>query len=236
MTQIKSTIDKQEVDKFAQHAQYWWDLKGPLKTLHDINNIRLAFIDKHLPLNNCYILDVGCGGGILSEGMAHLGATVTGIDAAQEAIQAAKEHAEQQQVAITYECTAIEDYEHSGFDAITCMELLEHVQNPEVVIEHCNRLLKPGGLLFLSTISRTLKAYASAVLAAEYILGIVPKQTHEYNKFLKPSELAFMARAIGLKVIDLKGLNYNPILKTAALSDDVSVNYFLVVQKAEAVL
>lgn len=142
-----------------------------MKTLHDINNARLEFIDRHMQLNNTAVLDVGCGGGVLSEGMAKLGAAVTGIDAANEAIQVAKEHAKQNHLTINYECLPIEDYEHPGFDAIMCMEMLEHVQNPELVIEHCE-LLKPGGLLFLSTISRTLKAYTSAILAAEYVLGI----------------------------------------------------------------
>jgi len=229
----KSTIDNQEVNKFNQHAKYWWDIKGPLKTLHDINNVRLEFIDKHLSLNNASILDVGCGGGVLAEGMAKLGAKVTGIDASNEAIQVAKEHAAQNHLTIDYECLPIEDYEHPGFDAITCMEMLEHVQNPEVVIEHCKRLLKPGGFLFLSTISRTLKAYASAILAAEYILGILPKQTHEYSKFIKPSELASMGRDVGLLIMDMKGLSYNPISRTASLCDDVSVNYLLILQNEE---
>ena len=230
MINTKSTIDSQEVSKFDQHAKYWWDVKGPLKTLHDINNARLGFIDKHIPLSNASVLDVGCGGGVLSEGMAKLGAKVTGIDASCEAIQVAKEHAKQNGLSIEYECLPIEDYEHPGFDAITCMEMLEHVQNPEIVIEHCKRLLKPGGFLFLSTISRTLKAYTSAILAAEYVLGILPKQTHEYSKFIKPSELAFMGRAVGLQVVDMKGLSYNPILRTAALVNDVSVNYLLVLK------
>jgi 2-polyprenyl-6-hydroxyphenyl methylase/3-demethylubiquinone-9 3-methyltransferase len=228
MINTKSTIDIQEVSKFDQHAKYWWDIKGPLRTLHDINAVRLEFIAKHMPLNNATILDVGCGGGILAEGMAKLGAQVTAIDASSAAIQVAKGHAEQNCLMIDYECMPIEEYEHHGFDAITCMEMLEHVQNPEVVIEHCKRLLKPGGLLFLSTISRTLKAYTSAIIGAEYILGLLPRQTHEYSKFIKPSELAAMGRAINLQVVDLKGLNYNPFLKTASLVDDVSINYLLV--------
>jgi 2-polyprenyl-6-hydroxyphenyl methylase/3-demethylubiquinone-9 3-methyltransferase len=230
MNHSKSTIDSQEVTKFDQHAKYWWDLKGPLKTLHDINSTRLDFITQYLSLKKAKILDVGCGGGILTEGLAECGALVTGIDASNEAIQVAKEHALSKGLTIEYEHLPIEDFDHPGFDAITCMEMLEHVQNPEVVIEHCKRLLKPEGYLFLSTISRTVKAYTSAILAAEYVLGLLPKQTHEYSKFIKPSELAHMARAVGLNVIDLKGLSYNPITRTAALSNDVSVNYLFALQ------
>jgi 2-polyprenyl-6-hydroxyphenyl methylase / 3-demethylubiquinone-9 3-methyltransferase len=230
MINNKSTIDNQEVNKFSQHAKYWWDTKGPLKTLHDINAARLDFIAQYLSFNKATILDVGCGGGVLSEGMARLDAHVTGIDASEEAINVAKEHALQNNLSINYEHLPIEDYEYSGFDAITCMEMLEHVQNPELVIEHCKRLLKPGGFLFLSTISRTVKAYVSAILAAEYVLGILPKQTHEYSKFIKPSELANKARSLGLRVIDIKGLNYNPFSRMASLGDDVSVNYLLALQ------
>ncbi len=230
MINSKSTIDSQEVDKFDQHAKYWWDTQGPLKTLHDINNTRLDFITQHRSIDNASILDVGCGGGVLSEGMAKLGAKVIGIDASTQAIQIAHEHATKNGLNIQYSCLPIEDYEHEGFDIITCMEMLEHVQNPEIVLAHCKRLLKPGGLLFLSTISRTIKAYASAIVAAEYILKILPKQTHEYSKFIKPSELAYMARAQDLELIDLKGLNYNPITRTASLTDDVSVNYLLVLK------
>jgi 2-polyprenyl-6-hydroxyphenyl methylase/3-demethylubiquinone-9 3-methyltransferase len=227
MINRESTIDNQEVNKFDQHAPDWWDTTGPLKTLHDINNTRLEFITQYVPLSNRSILDVGCGGGILSEGMAKRGGLVTGLDASGEAIQIAIDHAAQNELSIRYEHLPIEEFEHDGFDVITCMEMLEHVHHPEVVMEHCKRLLKPGGFLFLSTISRTVKAYAGAILAAEYILGILPKQTHDYNKFIKPSELAHMARALELEVVDLKGLRYNPITRTASLSSDVSINYLL---------
>ena len=233
MIKTKSTIDSQEVNKFDQHAKYWWDLQGPLKTLHDINDARLVFMGQYSALDNAAILDVGCGGGVLSEGMAKLGARVTGIDAASEAIEVAKEHAIKNNLSIHYECLPIEDYEHVGFDIITCMEMLEHVQNPDLVLSHCQRLLKPGGLLFLSTISRTVKAYASAIVAAEYLLKIIPKQTHDYSKFLKPSEIMRMTRSLGFELIDLKGLNYNPITRRASLTDDVSVNYLLALQMGE---
>jgi len=223
----QSTIDASELVKFAQHADSWWDLHGPLKTLHDINPVRLEFIAQQVTLNNLSVLDVGCGGGILSEGMAKLGALVTGIDASSEAIDTAVKHALGNKLPIHYECHPIEEYEHTGFDFITCLELLEHVQNPELVIQHCKRLLKPGGVLFLSTINRTIKAYAFAVVAAEYIFKLLPKQTHDYGKFIQPSELVQSARAVGLDFLDLKGLHYNPISRSAHLVNDVAVNYLM---------
>lgn len=230
MTHIESTIDDQEVSKFAQHATQWWDINGSLKTLHDINSTRLEFIIQHINLSGLSVLDVGCGGGILCEAMAKGGAKVTGIDAECDAIQVAKNHGNEQQLAIDYFCTPIEDYEHTGFDVITCMEMLEHVQKPELVLEHCRRLLKPNGLLFLSTISRSLKAYASAIIAAEYVLGLLPKQTHDYSKFIKPSELTAMTRSLGFDLIDMSGMNYNPITRQASLTADVSVNYLMVLK------
>ncbi|RUR15447.1 bifunctional 2-polyprenyl-6-hydroxyphenol methylase/3-demethylubiquinol 3-O-methyltransferase UbiG [Legionella sp. km535] len=227
MINSESTIDKQELDKFAQHAAQWWDTEGPLKTLHDINSTRLDFISQHVKLNDIRVLDVGCGGGILCESMARRGADVIGIDAEAEAIKAAEEHAQNNSLSVRYLCTPIEDYEDKAFDVITCMEMLEHVHRPEQVLHHCRRLLKPDGLLFLSTINRTPKAYASAIIAAEYVLNLLPKQTHDYEKFIKPSELAAMTRSHGFELIDLKGLHYNPIARTCALSDDVSVNYLM---------
>ncbi|KGP63607.1 3-demethylubiquinone-9 3-methyltransferase [Legionella norrlandica] len=227
MTQIKSTIDVQEVNKFAQLANYWWDANGPLKTLHDINEARFKFISQHINLQDLRVLDVGCGGGILCETMAKAGAHVTGIDAERETVQVAKEHAQKVHLDIDYFSSTIEEYEAQSFDVVTCMEMLEHVQNPELVIQHCKRLLKPDGLLFLSTISRTLKAYLGAIIAAEYILNLLPRQTHDYVKFIKPSELATMARQYDFKVIDMKGLCYNPFTRKASLAPDVSVNYII---------
>lgn len=231
MIKMKSTVDQQEVNKFAQHAHDWWDKQGVLRTLHDINDTRLQFIANHVDLAAANVLDVGCGGGILAEAMAKAGAVVSGIDAEAEAVAIASEHARGSQLVIDYECTPIEDYEHAPFDLITCMEMLEHVQNPELVLSHCHRLLKPGGLLFLSTISRTLKAYATAIIGAEYVLQLLPKQTHDYQKFIKPSELMAWARPLAFNLLAMKGLNYNPISRVASLSDDVSVNYLLVLRK-----
>ncbi|AOW51770.1 TPA: bifunctional 2-polyprenyl-6-hydroxyphenol methylase/3-demethylubiquinol 3-O-methyltransferase UbiG [Legionella pneumophila subsp. pneumophila] len=230
MNQIESTIAIEEVHKFAQLANDWWDTNGPLRTLHDINGTRFEFISEHINLKGLRVLDVGCGGGILCESMAKAGAYVSGLDAEPEAIQVAKEHAHKNQLQIDYFCNPIEEYENQGFDVITCMELLEHVQNPELVLQHCKRLLKPNGLLFLSTISRTLKAYLGAIIAAEYVLNLLPRQTHDYDKFIKPSELVKMARLYDLNLIDMKGLCYNPFLRKTTLVSDVSINYIMVLQ------
>lgn len=233
MNNNQSTIDAQEINKFAQHAQHWWDTQGPLKTLHDINPARLEFISNHFNVANSRLLDVGCGGGILCEALAQAGAAVTGIDAARDGITVAQQHSQEQGLTIDYWCMPIEDYEGRPFDAITCMEMLEHVPNPKVVLAHCKRLLKPDGWLFLSTISRTIKAYANAIIGAEYLLGILPKQTHDYSKFIKPSELAGMARTLGLDLVDMKGLNYNPLTRKATLCRDVGVNYLMALQLAK---
>lgn len=227
MNKNTSTIDSQEIDKFAQHSQHWWDKDGPLKTLHDINEARLEFISRQTDLSSLSVLDVGCGGGILCEAMSKRGAQVTGIDAEPEAIRIAKQHASEHQQVIDYFCTPVEDFDTKSFDVVTCMEMLEHVQNPELVLEHCKRLLKPGGLLFLSTINRTFKAYTTAIIAAEYVLNLLPRQTHDYNKFIKPSELVAISRRLDLNLIDLSGLDYNPFTRKATLSTNVSVNYLL---------
>ncbi len=228
---MKTTVDAQEVAKFAEHAQQWWDKDGPLKTLHDINPARLDFTQQYMPLSGRRVLDVGCGGGIFAEGMALLGAQVTGLDVEKDAIATAQCHANASHLAIEYICQPIEIYSAPPFDAITCMEMLEHVADPYLVLEHCARLLKPGGFLFLSTINRTLKAYASVILVAEYLLNLLPRQTHDFDKFIKPSELAKMARMSGFNIIGIKGMDYNPISRTASLSDAVSINYLLVCQK-----
>ncbi|KTD09446.1 3-demethylubiquinone-9 3-methyltransferase [Legionella jamestowniensis DSM 19215] len=223
----KPTVDLQEIAKFSQHASRWWDKDGPLKTLHDINPVRLEFVKKSGSLNNKLVLDVGCGGGILSEAMASEGAQVTGLDLSEEALEAAKAHAASNTLEIEYLCCSVEEYEHPGFDIITCMEMLEHVPDPQAIITHCARLLKPGGTLFLSTINRTVKAYTTVILAAEYILGLLPRQTHEFAKFIKPSELVAMIRQSGMELIELTGMSYNPWNKMATLDDSVAVNYLI---------
>ncbi|KTD11028.1 3-demethylubiquinone-9 3-methyltransferase [Legionella gratiana] len=231
MSTIETTVNPEEINKFAQHAQLWWDTEGPLKTLHDINGVRLDFIQQHVQLANLTVLDVGCGGGILCEAMANAGATVTGIDAEIDTILVAQEHAKTNYLNIDYFCTSVEAYEDQHFDVVTCMEMLEHVQNPELVLQHCRRLLKPRGFLFVSTISRTVKAYVTAIIAAEYLLNLLPKQTHDYKKFIKPSELLAMARSFGFKLIDMKGMDYNPFLRKASLGTDLKVNYLLALQR-----
>lgn len=233
----KTTIDPIEVAKFSQHANQWWDVNGPLKTLHDINPVRLSFIQKHIDLSGKYVLDIGCGGGILCEGMAKAGAFVTGLDVEIEAIETAKNHAKQQELVIQYVCQPVEQYltdiedARPLFDVVTCMEMLEHVADPRQVLHHASRLLKPGGLLFLSTINRTLTAYVKAILAAEYIFNILPRQTHDYRKFLKPSELSAMVRAEGFDFESVLGLDYNPFTRIASLQRDVSINYLMLCRK-----
>lgn len=228
---IKSTVDPLEVAKFSQHAKRWWDTKGPLKTLHDINPVRIALIQKYMNLDGARVLDVGCGGGILCEGMARDGAVVTGLDVEPETIACAQAHAMQNSLPIDYVCQPIETFDSQLFDGITCMEMLEHVSEPELIIQHCSRLLKEGGYLFLSTLNRTIKAYATAIVAAEYVLDLLPRQTHDFDKFLKPSELARMVRASGLDTVGMAGLGYNPLTSTATLQNSIDVNYFLVCLK-----
>ena len=174
----QSTINTEEVKKFAQHANQWWDKDGPLKTLHDINPIRLQFVQEHAQLNQSRLLDVGCGGGIFSEALAQAGALVTGIDAEAEAIKIAQSHALNGNLTIHYECTPIECFDKVGYEIVTCMEMLEHVEHPEMVFEYVARLLMPRGVFFVSTISRTFKAYAEVILAAEYLLGLLPRQAN----------------------------------------------------------
>ncbi|STX28320.1 3-demethylubiquinone-9 3-methyltransferase [Legionella beliardensis] len=227
----QKTVNEEEIAKFAKLATNWWDKNGALKTLHDINPVRLNFIKEFSSLKHKTILDVGCGGGILSEAMAREDAVITGIDAEESAIEVALKHASLNHLKINYCCIPIESYEATSFDMITCMEMLEHVSEPQYVIKHCARLLKPGGLLFLSTINRTLKAYMAAIIAAEYLLRLLPQQTHDYNKFIKPAELALMVRAEGLELIGLKGMSYNPLNRSGQLQSSVDVNYLMCCRK-----
>ncbi|KTC67915.1 3-demethylubiquinone-9 3-methyltransferase [Legionella birminghamensis] len=223
----KSTIDAREISKFNALSSRWWDKNGPLKTLHDINSARLEFIEKYSTIKQSVILDVGCGGGILAEAMAERGGVVSGIDADDDAIITANTHAVAHNLSINYQAIPIEDFEGISFDLITCMEMLEHVSDPELVVHHCFRLLKPGGKLFLSTINRTLKAYGAAIIAAEYILGLLPKQTHDYDKFIKPGELASVLRREGFELIALEGISYNPFSRQAQLCKSVDINYLM---------
>ncbi|MCC5792990.1 MAG: bifunctional 2-polyprenyl-6-hydroxyphenol methylase/3-demethylubiquinol 3-O-methyltransferase UbiG [Legionellaceae bacterium] len=226
-----STVDPLEKEKFAQHAQDWWDPSGPLRTLHAINPARLAFVQQHRPLKNARVLDLGCGGGILSEALAKQGACVTAVDIEPAALAAAKAHAEQQQLSIDYYCSPVEELVEEPFDVICCMEMLEHVAEPKLIIEHCARLLKDGGWLFLSTINRSLQAYAEVIVAAEYLLALLPRQTHDFKRFIKPSELASLLRDCELELVDLRGLTYHPFTHQARLTSRVAVNYLMAARK-----
>ncbi len=227
-------IDQQEVHKFDELSHDWWDKDGSFKTLHDINKIRLDYITQKIQLKDKVILDVGCGGGLLAEAMAELGAKVTGIDAASKAIQTAKLHKLENNLTITYKNTTIENFIHDTnetFDIITCLELLEHVPHPQALIEDCASILKPNGFLFLSTINRNAMAYLQTILGAEYCLKILPRGTHDYEKFITPSELSAWVRRANLTLCDIQGMKYNPFTRQARLSNNCQVNYIVHCQR-----
>lgn len=230
-----SNVNQAEIKKFSALASSWWDPKGELKSLHDINPLRLDWIRTQANgLNNKKILDVGCGGGLLSEAMASEGADVTGIDLAEESLQIAKLHGLESGIEINYECISSEAYAKSNpesFDIVTCMELLEHVPNPALVVESCAKLVKPGGLVFFSTLNRNLKSFALGIIAAEYVLRMVPKGTHEYGSFITPSELAKMARLAGLNTKAIAGISYHAISNIYTVSDNTDINYMMVTIK-----
>ncbi len=232
MMKVDNTVDPLEVARFAAHAKSWWDMNGPLKTLHDINPVRVDWIRQYVSLLDLNVLDIGCGGGILSESLAKHGAKVTGLDAEAGAIQTAKAHATAEQLEIKYECAAVEAFEAPLFDAVTCLEMLEHVEDPEAIIRAAARLVKPGGYVFLSTVNRTARAYAEVIVAAEYVLSILPRQTHTFERFIRPNELARAVRHAGLHAVGITGLSYHPFTRKAALQPgEVDVNYLLVAEK-----
>ena len=236
MHNTTSNIDPREVSKFEESATRWWDLNGEFKPLHEINPLRLASIDERMPLAGKRVADVGCGGGILAESMAACGAMVTGIDASGAALTVAKLHALETGVQVDYRQMTAEQLAHEApgsFDAVTCMEMLEHVPDPAAVIAACATLVKPGGQVFLSTLNRNPISYLSAVIGAEYVLGLLPKGTHDYARFIRPSELDAWLRAAGLSLQNLSGLHYNPVTRRYALGRDVSVNYLAHAIKGE---
>ncbi len=229
-----SNVDATEIDKFSELAHRWWDPNSEFKPLHDINPLRLDWIDGHAGLDGKQAIDVGCGGGILSESMADKGAEVTGIDMGEKALKVARLHLLESGRQVTYRHVAAEDMaaeNPAGFDVVTCMEMLEHVPSPASIVAACAQLAKPGGWVFFSTLNRNLKSYAFAVLGAEYLLKMLPKGTHDYAKFIQPAELAAFARGSGLEVVDLIGMTYNPLTKTYALEKDTGVNYLLACRK-----
>lgn len=228
----KETTDPREIARFAQHADQWWQPDGAFKTLHDINPTRLDWICKYIIPKNLKMLDIGCGGGILTEGLAKLGANITGLDVEEHALKTARAHAKASNLSIQYVCEPVELFNGGPFDAITCLEMLEHVEDPNLVIHSAAALLKPGGFLFLSTVNRTAKAYATVILGAEYILSLLPRQTHSFERFIRPSELAASVRQIGLDVVGVTGLDYHPFSRKSVLIEScVDVNYLLVAQK-----
>jgi len=222
--------DPAELDKFSKLAHRWWDPAGEFRPLHEINPLRLDWIAQHASLEGAAVLDVGCGGGILAEAMARRGAKVTGIDLSEKALKVAQLHLLESRLAVHYENVSVEDYAaaHAGkFDAVTCMELLEHVPEPGAMAAACARLVRPGGQVFFSTINRNPKSYLFAVVGAEYVLGLLPKGTHDYLRFIKPSELSRWCREAGLRIDELIGMSYNPITKRYRLGRDCDVNYLL---------
>lgn len=225
-----TNVDHQEIAKFSELAHRWWDPQSEFKPLHDINPLRLGWVDRCVGLAGKKVLDVGCGGGLMTEGMAVCGATVTGIDLSEKALGVARLHQLESGHKIDYRLIAAEmlaEEMPAAFDAVTCLEMLEHVPDPASTVAACARLVKPGGNVFFSTISRNPKAYLLAVIGAEYILNMLPKGTHDYAKFLRPAELARFAREAGLAVEEIIGMSYNPLTRTYSLGSNTSVNYLM---------
>lgn len=223
-------VNPEEIAKFSKLAHEWWDEKGPMKPLHQLNPLRLSYIQKNCPITQKNILDIGCGGGILTESMAKAGAIVTGIDMSHDAIEIAKKHAAENDVAVNYSQKRTEDYaidHQEAFDVITCMEMLEHVPDPTSIIASAKKMLKPNGLIFFSTINRTPKAFLEAIVGAEYLLKALPKGTHHYKTFIRPSELTAWAKQENLRLKDLQGITYRVLKNQFEFCKAVDVNYLI---------
>ena len=230
MNAASKNYSQAELDKFDELAQRWWDPGGPQKALHALNPARLGYVAERVALRDAAVLDVGCGGGLLSEAMAQAGANVTAIDLAPNLLKVARLHGLESGVKVDYQAVSAEDLaarEPAGFDVVTCMEMLEHVPDPGSIIQACATLVKPGGWVFFSTLNRNPKSFLFAIVGAEYILRMLPKGTHSYESFIKPSELTAAARRAGLAVHELMGMQYNPLVDVYKLSPDTSVNYLV---------
>ena len=231
-----TNVDPAEIARFDRLAQRWWDPEGPSKPLHDLNPVRLAFVAEHIALKGATVLDVGCGGGLLSEALAAEGAKVTAIDLSSELIETAKLHLLESGLEVDYRQISVESLAEAmpgHFDAITCMELLEHVPDPAALLAACRRLLKPGGQLFVSTLNRTPKAFALAIVGAEYIMRLLPRGTHRYAQFIRPSELARWLRDVGFQLGDVTGLHYEPFGRRAWSGPGLDVNYLMSAVRAD---
>jgi len=231
---MSKNYDPQELEKFSALAAHWWDPNGELKTLHQINPLRLGYISEKVKLSESKVIDIGCGGGILSESMAAKGARVTGVDLNKSLIEVAKLHQLESGTTVEYITTSAESIAKerpAAYDVVTCLEMLEHVPNPLSIVKACATLVKPGGHLFFSTINRNLKSYLFAIVGAEYILKILPKNTHDFAKFIKPSELNAWIRESEMTANEMKGINYQPFNEVFKLTDDISVNYLLYATK-----
>jgi len=231
-----SNVDQSEIDKFSALAHRWWDPTSEFKPLHAINPLRLGWIESITSLAGKKVLDVGCGGGILAESLSKAGGIVTGIDLSNKALKVAELHQLESNTSVQYRSISAEDLakqEPENYDVVTCMEMLEHVPDPSSVVQACANLCKPGGSIFFSTLNRNPKSYLFAIIGAEYILKLLPKGTHEYDKFIKPSELAGFTRQAGLKLLEIKGMTYNPLTQIYRLGSDTDVNYMIATRKSE---
>ena len=226
--------DPLEIQKFSELAHRWWDPTSEFRPLHEINPLRLEWINARVPLAGKQVCDVGCGGGILAESIAKKGATVTGIDLSEKALKVADLHSLESGIKVRYELTSAEELaarEAGQYDVVTCMEMLEHVPDPAAIVQACAKLVKPGGHIFFSTLNRNPKSYLFAIIGAEYVLGLLPRGTHDYAKFITPAELSGFARTASLEVEALKGMTYNPLTKIYSLNQDTSVNYLVATVK-----